>query len=356
MSASSASPPTDRLAPTADGITPPWLSVLIPVYNVQDYLRECVESVLSQADHGVEVLMVDDCSTDGSAALMRQLAARDPRVRCLFHEQNQGLSGARNTLLQAATGDYVWFLDSDDYLMPGALPGLRALAERHAPALVMCDFRMVRTPMKRKHRWRGELHKRTFFGPERELLNDRSMLFIGLFEAGQMHSWSKIAKRSVWGDQLRFPVGRYFEDMGTTPFLALLAQNYWYEPSVWVAYRQREGSILHTPNLKKAEHLAHALSGLREAAAKASLSSAAKFAWAHFAARNFISAARMAHRAEPAGCSGLIGHYRAEFERASPISLRELELSYLRRGWWIRALRLRHWLARADVSKVRSAA
>lgn len=359
MSASSTSSTSAARAPgatsadsaQASAAPPPWLSVLIPVYNVEDYLRECLASVLSQADDGVEVLMVDDCSTDGSAALMRELASQNPRVRCLFHEANQGLSGARNTLLHAASGDYVWFLDSDDYLMPGAIDGLRAVATRHSPAMVMCDFRMVRTTTKRKHRWRGEFHKRTFFGPERRLLSDPSVLFQGLFEAGQMHSWSKIAKRCVWGEQLRFPVGRYFEDMATTPFLGLLAPTYWYEPAVWVAYRQREGSILHTPNLKKAEHLANAMNGLREAAAKVTLNEAARFAWAHFLARNFIGAARMAHWADPAGAPALIAHYRTEFERSSPLSVPALQWCYLRRGWWARAMRLHHWLARVHGGK-----
>lgn len=326
----------------------PWLSVLIPVYNVQEYLAECLRSVLAQADHGVEVLLVDDCSTDGSAALMRELASHDGRVRCLFHAQNQGLSGARNTLLRAASGDYVWFIDSDDYLLPDAISSLKRIAERHAPALVLCDFRMVRTPMKLKHRLRGELHCHTFAGSPRELKRGTSELLRGIFEAGQMHTWSKIARRSVWGDQLSFPVGRYFEDMGTTPLLALMADSWWYEPAVWVAYRQRPGSILRTPDLKKAKDLAQALMGLREASARSDLDDDAKFAWAHFAARNFISAARMADRARPHRCGGLIALYREAFEQASPISLRALEVSYLRRGWWMRALRLRYWLRRAD--------
>ena len=330
----------------------PWLSVLIPVHNVKDYLRECLDSVLQQADAGVEVLMVDDCSTDGSNELVRTLVAAHAdgpvRVRGLFHAQNQGLSGARNTMLQDACGEYVWFLDSDDYLMPGAIPRLRQVVQGHAPALVLCDFFMLRERMKLKHRLRGELHRRTFTGPERQLLRDPSVLIRGLFEAGQMHSWSKIARRSVWGEQVRFPVGRYFEDMATTPLLALLAESAWYEPEVWVAYRQRAGSILSTPNMTKAEHLAHALANLRDAAMAAPLDDAARFAWAHFAARNFIGASRMADKAQPGTCAGRVAMFRQAFEEASPIPLRELDRAYKRRGWYVRAMRLRYWLRRAE--------
>jgi len=349
------SSPSDLSSPGVDedaGTAAPWLSVLIPVHNVKDYLRECLDSVLAQADDGVEVLMVDDCSTDGSDALVRELVATHAsgpvRVRGLFHAQNQGLSGARNTTLQAARGDYVWFLDSDDYLMPGAIPRLRAVVREHAPALVLCDFFMLRERVKLKHKLRGEMHRRTFFGPERQLLRDPSRLLRGLFEAGQMHSWSKIARRSLWGEQLRFPVGRYFEDMATTPFLALLADTAWYEPAVWVAYRQRQGSILATPNLTKAEHLAHALANLRDAAVGKGLDDDALFAWAHFAARNFIGASRMADKALPEGCTSAVAMFRQAFEEASPIALRELDRAYKRRGWFVRALRLRYWLRRAE--------
>jgi len=330
----------------------PWLSVLIPVHNVKDYLRECVDSVLSQADAGVEVLMVDDCSTDGSDELVRTLVASNAagpvRVHGLFHAQNQGLSGARNTMLQAARGDYVWFVDSDDYLMPGAIPRLRQVVRDHAPALVLCDFFMLREHTKLKHRLRGELHRHTFAGPARQFLRDPSVLIRGLFEAGQMHSWSKIARRSVWGEQVRFPVGRYFEDMATTPLLALLADSVWYEPEVWVAYRQRAGSILSTPNLTKAEHLAHALANLREAADTAPLDEAARFAWAHFAARNFIGASRMADKALPDGCASTVAMFRQAFEEASPIPLQALDRAYKQRGWYLRAMRLRYWLRRAE--------
>ena len=324
----------------------PWLSVLIPVYNVQDYLRECVQSVLAQADAGVEILMLDDCSTDGSAQLMQELAQGDARLRCLSHARNGGLSAARNSLLEQARGDYVWFLDSDDFIEPGAIARLRSIVEAQKPDLVMCDYRMLRERMGLKHRLRGEWHKRTFPGQAGVLLHDRSALLQGLFEAGHMHTWSKIARRALWGTDLRFPVGRYFEDMSTTPFLALRADSYWYEPQVWVAYRQRAGSILRTPNLDKAQHAASALTGLREAAAGQTLSRAAQFAWAHFAARSYIGAARLAARTAVAEPARQLSAFRACFQQVSPLSVPTLMREYLRRGWLWRAARLAYWLRR----------
>ena len=108
----------------------PWLSLLVPVYNVQPYLHECLASVVEQLgdDEGVQILVLDDRSTDDSWALMQQLAALWPgRLQLLRHERNGGLSAARNTMIDAATGDYLWFLDSDDKLLPGAIAGLQAI-------------------------------------------------------------------------------------------------------------------------------------------------------------------------------------------------------------------------------------
>lgn len=89
------------------------VSVIIPVYNVKPYLERCVCSVLRQTYKDLEIIMVDDGSTDGSGELAEQLSTRDSRI-CVIHQENQGLSGARNTGLRAATGEYVVFLDSDD--------------------------------------------------------------------------------------------------------------------------------------------------------------------------------------------------------------------------------------------------
>src|SRR2546427_2277939 len=86
---------------------------------------------MDQADAGVQVLVLDDCSTDGSWALMQQLDQRWPgRLQLMQHERNAGLSAARNTMIEAATGDYLWFLDSDDKLLPGAIAGLSAIVKQ----------------------------------------------------------------------------------------------------------------------------------------------------------------------------------------------------------------------------------
>src|SRR5262245_49674910 len=105
----------------------PLLSVIIPVYAVQGYLRECLDSILTQSHTALELVAVDDRSPDHCAEILDEYAAGDARVRAIHLDHNVGLGPARNLGLDRATGDYVWFVDSDDWLAPGAL---RAVAAR----------------------------------------------------------------------------------------------------------------------------------------------------------------------------------------------------------------------------------
>ncbi|ROR21682.1 glycosyl transferase family 2 [Comamonas sp. BIGb0124] len=348
-----ASPETARPSSASDAR--PWLSILIPVYNVEDYLTACIESVMSQLDPAagpVEVLAVDDVSTDGSARLLQTLCARHSALQACAHDRNRGLSAARNTLLDRARGDYIWFLDSDDLLMPGAIAGLKAIADRHSPDLVMCDFRVVRERMSRKHVWRGELHRTTFAGPAEQLLTSRHRILDGLLLTGQLHSWSKIARRRVYGDDIRFPEGRYYEDMATTPRLALKAESAWYAPSVWVGYRQRAGSILSTLSTAKLHDLAVCWPEISSAAVEALGSKAnAGGGLSRFLARSFIGAARSVGR-QPLHARHIADQLqplRSAFDRALvPLGRqpRQLPWRLLATGWPWRALRLAYWLER----------
>lgn len=119
------------------------ISVIIPVYNVAAYLQACVQSLLAQSHQDLEIILVDDGSTDNSGALCDSLAAQDPRVRAV-HQANQGLSGARNTGLRHATGDYLAFLDGDDvYLLTDGLAQLVQALQQAAKPIDMLLFQCV---------------------------------------------------------------------------------------------------------------------------------------------------------------------------------------------------------------------
>lgn len=116
----------------------PTISVVIPVYNVEAYLRECVDSVLNQTMEDFEIILVDDGATDSSGRICDEYACKDARIR-VIHRENGGLSAARNTGLDAASGEYVYFLDSDDYIAPDTLEKLLALAEKERADVVFFD-------------------------------------------------------------------------------------------------------------------------------------------------------------------------------------------------------------------------
>ena len=120
----------------------PIVSIIVPVYNAEKTLERCVDSILNQTYQEYELLLVDDGSTDSSAALCDGYAARDPRVR-VFHKENAGVSNARNLALAQARGTYLQFLDSDDWITPEATASLVRAAEDHQCDLVISDFYRV---------------------------------------------------------------------------------------------------------------------------------------------------------------------------------------------------------------------
>lgn len=324
----------------------PWLSVLVPVYNVQPYLRECLASVIEQLgdDTGVEILVLDDRSTDGSWTLLEELARHWPgRLQLLRHERNAGLSAARNTMIDAAQGEYLWFLDSDDKLLPGSVARLRTIVQAHAPDVVLCDFAVWRERERFKHRLRGERHRRSFRGVASRLEHDHCALLAGMLSTGELHAWSKISRRALWGNDLRFPVGKHFEDMTTMPLVALRARSFYYESRPWVAYRQRAGSILASMSVPKALDQSAALLPFVQAleATPCARHEGLRLALAQQAARSLVGAMRAVRRAGAA--AGVGEALRRNFCAVSPLTPQELARAYLLRGWWLRCWRFLRW-------------
>lgn len=120
----------------------PTVSIIVPVYNAEKTLERCVDSILNQSFEDFELFLVDDGSTDGSGALCDAYAARDGRVQ-VFHQENAGVSAARNLALDHAGGEYLQFLDSDDWITPDATVSLVRAAREHQCDLVIADFYRV---------------------------------------------------------------------------------------------------------------------------------------------------------------------------------------------------------------------
>lgn len=339
----------------APDATPPLLSVLVSAFNVEPFLRQCVDSVMHQAQSDIELLVVDDGSVDGTLALMQQLAARHgARVRCISHARNRGVSAARNTLIDAARGQYLWFLDGDDWVAPGVFDKLQALiSHREAPDVVLFDYRLVRRTERLKYRLRGEHHRPGFAGPSRQPIVGAAALVEGVLSTGNVFVWSYVSRRRLWAAQpgrapLRFPEGRTFEDMAITPRLLMRAQGGWHVPEPWVMYRRHDDSITASMSARKVADLSCALGSARGDLMQPGheVPASLRFAWAHQAARNLLAAQRHGERLPREQGRALWGQLRADFDTAVGADLALLRRSYWRRGWFARWLRLRQALRR----------
>ncbi|OWA36933.1 hypothetical protein B9G55_02320 [Saccharibacillus sp. O16] len=120
----------------------PSVSIVIPVFNVEKYLKKCLDSLSAQTLREIEIIVVDDGSTDGSLAVARECARGDARIQ-VIHQENRGVSGARNTGLDAASGDYIGFVDPDDWVEAGMYEALHTRARQDESDFCACDYSLV---------------------------------------------------------------------------------------------------------------------------------------------------------------------------------------------------------------------
>ena len=118
------------------------ISVIVPVYKAEKFLSNCIKSILNQTYHDLEVILVDDGSPDSSGQICEEYAKKDNRIK-VIHQKNAGVAAARNVGLDLATGDYITFVDSDDYIRPQMYEKMLKCAQNNHCDLVMCDCMKV---------------------------------------------------------------------------------------------------------------------------------------------------------------------------------------------------------------------
>lgn len=211
------------------------ISIVVPVYNVAEVMRRCVESVLPQMSDGAELILVDDGSTDGSARICDEYAEA-PGVS-VIHKPNGGLSSARNAGIDAAKGDYLLFLDGDDYLRPGSIRLLAELARRSGK-FDFIQFRYDEVT---------DYSDRRAAGPVSGLseVTDRRRMFELKFQLGGIgaSACTKLIARDVF-DTLRFKEGIIHEDEEFTGRMINRANRAIYISNQLYMYVQRSGSII----------------------------------------------------------------------------------------------------------------
>ena len=213
------------------------ISVIVPVYNVEKYLRQCLDSVINQTYSDLEILIVDDGSTDSSGAICDEY--KDERFQ-VYHTENRGLSAARNYAIDRAHGDYIAFLDSDDWLEDTALEQFITIAETTSADIVTCRFFQEYVGKTVKPR-----------GIDSEFIVEGSDILSTMIIDRKMTEdvWNKFYKASLF-ETIRYPEGRIFEDKATTYKLLQKAEKLAYTPAPLIHYRNREGSLSNVHSMK----------------------------------------------------------------------------------------------------------
>ena len=213
-------------------VNPPILvSIIVPVYNVERFLDCCLDSIRAQTHAHLEIIVVEDCSFDGSVTKLEPHLA-DPRVRLIRHQRNTGLSAARNTGIEAATGAYVMFVDSDDFIAPTLVEACLAQAEAGGADLVVFGFTA----------FQDGAALPSLGGPAGAV--EACSLGLEAYLKLPHFAWLKFVRAGLLRDhRLRFPVGYYYEDWSFHWALGFSAASITGLAGAWYGYRQRCGSI-----------------------------------------------------------------------------------------------------------------
>ena len=209
------------------------ISVIVPVYKVEQYLRKCVDSILNQTYQNLEIILVDDGSPDCCGAICDEYARRDGRVK-VIHKSNGGLSDARNAGLDIMTGDYVGFVDSDDWIEPEMY---EKLLERMRSFDADLSFGSVADDMETET---GEVTVKTSgYGPE-PFAEDRCAAMHRYFH-GSWAAWDKLYKAFLF-QEVRYPVGEINEDEAIVLQLLSKCERVCYSPEIFYHYMKRPGN------------------------------------------------------------------------------------------------------------------
>ena len=217
------------------------LSIIIPIYNVEKYLDNCLSSVVYPQLDDYEIILVNDGSTDSSAEIITDYKHRFPDLITVVNKENGGLGSARNAGLKVATGDFVVFLDSDDYLSSNAVPEI--LKECQQDDFDICFF------------------DQAFYNEDgREVMRYKGAEKDGIFSFDAFpqilfstpNAGNKIFRRSLFTDSgIEFPPRQWFEDVNSVYKLYLYANTMKYVPYAWNCHLQRTGSITHSKNTSR---------------------------------------------------------------------------------------------------------
>lgn len=221
----------------------PLISVIVPIYKVEAYLEDCVNSLLRQTLENIEIILVDDGSPDRCGEMCDAYAAKDKRIR-VIHQENQGLSAARNAGIDAAQADYLMFVDSDDWVEEDFCSHPYELALKYHADLVAFQYQRTKQPFQSCSEPSG--------------LKDEERLQWLMHHGVGDFAWNKLYQRDLF-NTLCFPIGKVYEDTAVTHLIAHKAKRIYYSDRILYHYRIRQGSIVTSSNANALRQYYHFL-------------------------------------------------------------------------------------------------
>ncbi len=212
------------------------ISIIVPIYNVEKYIKRCVDSILKQTYKKLEILLVDDGSPDNCGKICDEYKKIDKRVK-VIHKKNGGLSDARNKGIENATGKYIMFVDSDDYIEIDMVEYLYRLLKKNKCEIAICNYIYDYSNKDKNYIAIDGTFEKIYNSHEaiKELLKDETI---------KSFAWNKLYRTELF-QNIKFPVKRLMEDVATTYKLFMNANKIVFGSEPKYHYVQREGSILH---------------------------------------------------------------------------------------------------------------
>ena len=221
----------------------PFLSVIVPCYNVEKYLDKCISSIVNQTYTNLEIILIDDGSTDNTGEICDVWQEKDQRIR-VIHKQNEGLSYARKAGIENMTAEYVAFVDSDDWIDVNMYTDMMTAMLSTNSDIAQCDYYKVFED--------GEIEHNYYESNNREIdviSHDEGMLLILDGKKWKSYMWNRIFKKYLF-EHIEFPKGRIYEDIPIMHILFHHASQSVYLHKAYYFYYQRNGSIVNAKTLQ----------------------------------------------------------------------------------------------------------
>lgn len=208
------------------------ISVIVPIYNMENYLKRCVDTIINQSYSNLEIILVDDGSKDASPKICDEYLKVDNRIK-VYHKKNGGLSDAKNFGLKRATGKYVGFVDADDWIDEDMYSNMYSELKATNSNIVICG-RYIEYEDGKTEKW---------YNKNKLIMNkEQSLIYLNSFYNFDMASWDKLYEKRIF-ENIEFPYGKKCEDAYTTYLLFDKADKITYIPKCFYHYFQRKGSI-----------------------------------------------------------------------------------------------------------------